>query len=81
MKSISNTVETWAEVRFESTMCSAVFFRIGDIGTTWTRGVAAGDGGPRGGRRRRGHCGGRGLGGGQLRRVGERCGRAGRPSM
>ena len=35
--SISNTVETWAEVRFESTMCSAVFRRMGDMGTTSTR--------------------------------------------
>src|SRR5438132_9245385 len=34
LMSISNTVVTWAEVRFETTMCSAVFFRIGDIGTT-----------------------------------------------
>src|SRR5512144_1669515 len=42
--SISKTVDTWAEVRFESTMCSAVFRRIGDIGTTCTREPAAGGG-------------------------------------
>src|SRR5262245_5233815 len=35
--SISKTVVTWAEVRFESTMCSAVFLRIGDMGTISTR--------------------------------------------
>src|SRR3990170_94538 len=38
--SISKTVETWAEVRLERTMCSAVFLRIGDIGTTSTRAAA-----------------------------------------
>src|SRR4029450_7749655 len=43
-KSISNTVETWAEMRLESTMCSAVFLRIGDLGTIWTRGPATGAG-------------------------------------
>src|SRR5262249_60766577 len=42
LMSISNTVVTWAEVRFESTMCSAVLRRIGDIGTIST--LPAGDG-------------------------------------
>ncbi len=42
--SISKTVETWAEVRFDRIMCSAVFLRIGDIGTTSTRPVGAGPG-------------------------------------
>src|SRR5262249_9040409 len=38
--SISHTVETWAEVLLERTMCSAVFLRMGDIGTTSTRSPA-----------------------------------------
>src|SRR5688572_15822401 len=42
--STSKTVVTWAEVRFESVMCSAVFRRMGDMGTISTRGPA-GDGG------------------------------------
>src|SRR5262245_6566658 len=48
LMSISKTVVTWAEVRFESTMCSAVLRRIGDIGTISTLppgdGAAAGAG-------------------------------------
>src|SRR5258707_11892499 len=44
--SISNTVATWADVRFERTMCSAVFLRIGDMGTTWVRAPRANDGAP-----------------------------------
>src|SRR6266702_4167310 len=35
--STSKTVATWAEVRLESPMCSAVFLRIGDMGTTCPR--------------------------------------------
>ena len=38
--SISNTVVTWAEMRLDSTMCSAVFRRMGDMGTTSTRSPA-----------------------------------------
>ncbi len=37
--STSHTVDTWAEVRFDITMCSAVFLRMGDMGTTSTRPV------------------------------------------
>src|SRR5882672_11074678 len=35
--SISKTVVTCAEMRFDITMCSAVFLRIGSIGTISTR--------------------------------------------
>src|SRR3979490_2093054 len=35
--SISKTVVTWAEIRLDVTMCSAVFLRIGSIGTISTR--------------------------------------------
>src|SRR5258708_31265925 len=35
--SISKTVVTCAEMRLDITMCSAVFFRIGSIGTISTR--------------------------------------------
>ena len=46
--SISKTVETWADVRFERTMCSAVRRRMGDIGTTSTRAPAPGAAGAAG---------------------------------
>ena len=42
--STSKTVETWAEVRFERIMCSAVFLRMGVMGTTSTRSPDAGEG-------------------------------------
>src|SRR2546426_207618 len=76
--SISKTVATWAEVRLESTMCSAVFLRIGDMGTTSPRapdeGVAGGaparGGPPRGG----------GGGGGATDPAGGASGAAGAPT-
>src|SRR2546428_10334277 len=40
--SIAKTVVTWAEIRFDRTMCSAVFLRIGLMGTTSTRDDAEG---------------------------------------
>src|SRR5574340_949683 len=61
VKSISKTVETCAEVRLDSSMCSAVLRRIGVIGTTSRRDPAAAVGGDAGGR---GRAGGGGCGAG-----------------
>src|SRR4029453_15277631 len=66
--STSKTEWTWAEVRRDSTMCSAIFFRIADIACRSTRapgenaiagsrggGAPGGGGGRRGGRGGLGH--------------------------
>ena len=41
LMSTSKTVVTWAEVRRLMTMCSAIFLRMGLIGTTETRSPGA----------------------------------------
>src|SRR5437667_308442 len=79
--SISKTVVTWAEVRLESTMCSAVRLRMGDMGTTWPRvsdptaggaeGPGAGEAGAEAGRGR-GRPIGRGIGRSGACRAGSR---------